>query len=366
MDVVPNMTPIALFLLLWTLFSTKYVLLGHGKHHNPISQYCIEFLCVNYIVFHSYYEHHDMNSIFSHLLLWIFYGVFNSKEGYSVLTEEFTNTTNMDVLTDEIIDNHNILKDSFQWIETHKILMSSIFVTSIVAIVCIYRAGIYLLGDRYHRFRKYRRTLTTKNTLIRVLLLSYLNLTALSIYQLFHSDDAHIGLTFIATTLLFFVSIGAPLYLERTLYNDRNTLCSESVYKEYKALYSMFILPRYWFMSTFWATSTLFALCINLYQYPVIVNSIQMGIVCVQSGLVYKYSPFHKKSDVMVYTLCSLALFLLCGLNFIQLYDNSIQSIRLYQYGIQSVVMILLGCGYVYNRLHKPRTTSSTNEIEIM
>ena len=212
------MNSISIFLLLWGLGISKYFILGRGKKHNIISQYALNFTCIYYILFHSNFLEGYSVSILNHLFVWMFYGVSCSDDTYSVLQNHYNSTNSLT----------NTLK-TINWIDNNRIVTSIFFVLSVILLYYIYFGFLYLLKDKYYNLRKKYKKFSFKRKCLQVLILSYLNLTTLSLYQLIHIDIQHSAVLLLSCMVLIGVTFGLPFYTNYIMSKYKDQLLNENI-----------------------------------------------------------------------------------------------------------------------------------------
>lgn len=329
--------------------SIKYIIFGSRKQFNDII-----FNYIQFIVFTNYL-HFSVNktiNVVSDITLWALFGLSphpNADGSISYLYEMFYNKQNthkrllkQDNTTDTFTEE---LSNIVKWFDTNKFLITIVVIFGILSVtfilgwliqfinthmkckknklnskevVVINDGSVYNIGTNYWNS-------TYFSFLIRIILISYCNLSTITIAQLLDIDESTFPISFMAIVVLVFVIIGFPIYIINMLYNNRQQLYSSQCMNKYGPLYLNFKsdAKHNKFMVIIILKQLLYALAINIHsELTIIQNTAFLSINVIFIIFLMIYKPYAKNLYQLQAVLLSIATITITIVNYAIISDN--------------------------------------------
>lgn len=348
--------------------SIKYIIFGSRKQFNDIM-----FNFIQFIVFTNYL-HFSMNktiNVVSDITLWALFGLSphpNADGSISYLYKMFYNktethsrrlaqTNNTDNFTDDV-------REIVEWFDVNKFLITIVVIFGILSVtfilgwliqfinkhmkckknklnskevVIVNDGSIYNVGSNYWNS-------TYFSFLIRIILISYCNLSTITIAQLIDINTSSFPISFMAIVVLVFVVIGFPIYIVNMLYNNRQQLYSSECMNKYGPLYLNFKSdPKHnKFMVIVILKQLLYAVSINIHsELTILQNSAFLLINVIFIIFLLTYKPYAKDLYQTQAVLLSVATIAITIVNYAIISDDIDNNINYVFNIINSVIHIL-------------------------
>lgn len=320
--------------------SIKYIVFGVFNDFNDIMFNYAQFTSVNNYLCTDNTTHSGAST----MLLWALFGI-----------PPHGNITDTVLFIDKVVnqDNHNDtllfginnstndeLNNIIFWFDDNKYILVIVSIFSILAIsVALYlilslsKASSLLRwcdsnkknkiivsndGTVYHVNPSYWNP-SIYSFLLKIVLISYCNLSTVTIYQMIHASKDNIGLVFVATLVTLFVIIVFPLYILYKLYNNKDYLRDIDFSDSYGPLYLYYkIAPvKRQFMLAVIAKQLLYSIALNTNgRLNYTQNTLMMIINLLFLVAVIKIKPYRKKIYQYQAVMISASLFVMTLINY--------------------------------------------------
>lgn len=333
--------------------SIRYIIFGSFYKFNDVIFNFFQFSSVNNYLYN--YNNTDYQGI-STLVMWSLFGMsphddiqhtLNYLNGVKYTNQNSTHNHSIKYIMFETEPNTTITRDMEDitfWFDTNKymlviltifgILMLSISIYIIIQLLRTLRWYNYCysikdndiiraMDGSYYKVNPAYWNPSLHSFVIKIALMSYCNISTLTIYQILNSSSDTVGLSFVAFVFTLFIIIGFPAYVFYKLYYNKEFLNDMDFSDNYGPLYLYYKLApvKNQFMIVTMIKQVMYSIALNISsQLTYTQNTIMLVINVIFTIMLYIVKPYRNTLYQLQAVMVSIGLTVVTMINYSIIY----------------------------------------------